>query len=119
TSALIEAVTDALFFAGRIFHGSLGFAIVISPFDVAASGEVILLQQLFPPAPGRPIDDPFPTSIKADAGSPLVRPVPRSRRKRSRRRPVNAGSPCRASPSSLIPTDSTTGRAGRAEHHRS
>jgi hypothetical protein len=33
---LIEAVTEALFFAGRIFHGSLGFAIVISPFDVAA-----------------------------------------------------------------------------------
>src|SRR5208282_5861210 len=27
----------------------------------------------FRAAPGRPIGDPFPTSIKADAGSPLVR----------------------------------------------
>jgi hypothetical protein len=44
---LIEAVTEALFFAGRIFHGSLGFAIVISPFDVAASGGVTLLQHPF------------------------------------------------------------------------
>ena len=37
TSALIEAVTEALFFAGRIFHGSLGFAIVIS--DHIAQGK--------------------------------------------------------------------------------
>src|SRR5580658_4757637 len=47
TSALIEAVTEALFFAGRIFHGSLGFAIVIGPFDVAASGGDTLLQHPF------------------------------------------------------------------------
>ena len=46
TSALSEAVTEALFFAGRIFHGSLGFAIVVSPFVVAASGGAARLQHL-------------------------------------------------------------------------
>ena len=31
TSALIEADTEALFFAGWIFHGSLGFGIFVRP----------------------------------------------------------------------------------------
>ena len=34
TSDLIEAVTEAVFFAGRRFHGSLGLATVIRPFEI-------------------------------------------------------------------------------------
>ena len=37
TSALIEAITEVLFFAERIFYGSFGVAI-ISPFGVIPSG---------------------------------------------------------------------------------
>src|SRR6516165_8870506 len=37
TSVLTDTVTEPRFLVGRMFHGSLGFAIAVSPFVVEAS----------------------------------------------------------------------------------
>jgi hypothetical protein len=47
TSVLRVSVPEARFLAGRMFHGSLGFAIAVSPFVMeASSGDAASLQHL-------------------------------------------------------------------------